>query len=119
MKKTLVLGASTKPERYSYKAVEKLTNANIETVAVGRRKGVACGIDIQDAPVAFDDVHTVTLYLNPENQKEYYDYITGLKPKRVVFNPGTENPELYRILEENGIETEVACTLVLISINKY
>ena len=119
MKKTLVLGASVKPDRYSYIAIKRLTAANIETVAVGRRKGTACGITIHDHPVPFEGVHTITLYLNPGNQRPYYDYIISLHPKRVIFNPGTENPELYRILEDKAIEVDVACTLVMLSVNNY
>ena len=68
---------------------------------------------------AFKDVDTITLYLNPKRQEEFYDYIVGLKPNRVIFNPGTENTELMEILEENNIESEIACTLVLLSINQY
>ncbi|THD65677.1 CoA-binding protein [Robertkochia marina] len=119
MKKTLVLGASTRPDRYSYIAIKRLTGANIDTVAVGRRKGQACGITIFDEPMPFKDIHTVTLYLNPRNQEPYFDYIASLQPKRVIFNPGTENPKLYSFLESKGIEVEVACTLVMISVNNY
>ena len=114
MKKTLVLGASTRADRYSYIALKRLTEANIETVAVGRRKGVACGIEIHDRPVPFEGVHTVTLYLNPRNQQPYYDYILSLKPRRVIFNPG-----LYELLRKHGIAFEEACTLVMLSVNTY
>ncbi|WP_224489198.1 CoA-binding protein [Robertkochia flava] len=119
MKKTLVLGASAKADRYSYIAIKRLTAAHIDTVAVGRRKGTACGIEIHDEPVPFTGVHTVTLYLNPENQKPFYEYILSLAPQRVIFNPGTENPELYAILKKNGITIEVACTLVMLSVKTY
>lgn len=118
-KKTLVMGASLKPSRYSNFVIQKLVNNNIETVAFGIKAGVVAGVVIQTEPVLFKDLHTVTLYLNAKNQKEYYNYITSLKPKRVIFNPGTENPEFYKILRENNIWFEVACTLVLLSTNQY
>lgn len=119
MKKTLVLGASLRPDRYSYIAVKRLVDAGIDTVAIGRREGQVCGVHIHKSPVLFEDVHTVTLYLNPANQKPWYDYLLALKPERVIFNPGTENPELYRLLEAHNIETEVACTLVMLSVRNY
>lgn len=119
MKKTLVLGASTRADRYSYIALKRLTDAGIETVAIGRRKGTACGVAIYSEPVPFENIHTITLYLNPKNQVPYYDYIVGLKPRRVIFNPGTENPELYEILGKKGIEAVVACTLVMLSVRNY
>ena len=118
-KKTLVIGASTKPQRYSNMAMRKLTNYNHETVAFGLREGVEYGVTIDRELKPYKDIDTVTLYLNPTRQVQYYDYIVSLKPKRVIFNPGTENPEFYTILKENDIEFEVACTLVLLSTNQY
>ncbi len=118
-KKTLVLGASLKPSRYSNYAIQKLASQNIETVALGLKKGVVVGVTIQTELLSFENLHTVTLYLNPKNQTMYYDYIVSLKPKRVIFNPGTENPEFYEILKENNIPFEVACSLVLLSTNQY
>lgn len=117
--KTLVLGASLNPSRYSNFAIHKLINHNIETVAVGLKVGEVAGVTISTEMEPFNNVHTVTLYLNPTNQKPYYDYIVSLKPKRVIFNPGTENPEFYKILKENTIAFEAACTLVLLSTNQY
>ena len=76
-------------------------------------------IPIETEKIDFHGVDTVTLYLNPKAQQEYYDYILSLKPRRVIFNPGTENPELYKILEANNIKYEVACTLVLLATNQY
>ncbi|HMQ45634.1 CoA-binding protein [Mariniflexile maritimum] len=118
-KKTLVLGASLNPSRYSNMAIKKLVNHNIDTVAIGLRHGMVAGIDISTEKLPFKDLHTVTLYLNPTNQKPYYDYIVSLKPTRVIFNPGTENPEFYKILKEHAISFETACTLVLLSTNQY
>ncbi|PZD77273.1 CoA-binding protein [Mesonia sp. K7] len=118
-KKTLVLGASLKPNRYSYIAIKRLSLHNIETRAIGLRKGFIDEVEIIDFPKNFEAIHTVALYLNPKRQKIYYDYLVSLKPKRVIFNPGTENPELYKILERENIEVEIACTLVLLSTNQY
>ena len=118
-KKTLVLGASLKSERYSNRAIIKLVDNQHETVAFGLREGQVAGVTIDTELLQYKDLDTVTLYLNPQRQKDYYDYILGLKPKRVIFNPGTENPEFYTLLEAEGIEVEVACTLVLLSIKQY
>ncbi|MFL1896971.1 CoA-binding protein [Aquimarina sp. 2-A2] len=119
MKKTLVLGASLKPNRYSFLAINRLRNHNIDTVALGLRKGEVAGIMIDTQKLPYTDIDTVTLYLNPKRQEEFYDYIVSLHPNRVIFNPGTENPEFYKLLKENAIEIEVACTLVLLSSNQY
>ncbi|MHA6281196.1 CoA-binding protein [Salinimicrobium sp. CAU 1759] len=118
-KKTLVLGATTNPARYANIAVNRLKRNNIPTVAIGLRQGEVAGVKIENEKIPFEDVHTVTLYLGPPRQKEYYDYILSLHPERVIFNPGTENPEFYRLLQENGIEVEVACTLILLSTQQY
>ena len=119
MKKTLVIGASDNPERYSNKAILKLLSHNHPVVAVGNKQTEVKSVKIEKEKIHFDGIDTVTLYLNPKNQQEYYDYILSLKPKRVVFNPGTENPELYSILEQNNIGYEVACTLVLLATGQY
>ncbi|WP_304143231.1 MULTISPECIES: CoA-binding protein [Mesoflavibacter] len=118
-KKTLVLGASLNPVRYSNTAINKLVANNIPTVAFGLREGEVAGVKIDTDLKMYTDLDTVTLYLNPTRQKEYYDYIVSLNPNRVIFNPGTENPEFYKILDKNNIVYEVACTLVLLSINQY
>ena len=118
-KKTLVLGASENPARYANIAIKRLTSSRVPTVALGLRKGEVAGVKIETTKVPFEDIHTVTLYLGPQRQEEYYDYIVSLKPERVVFNPGTENPILYSILKENNIEVEVACTLVMLSTKQY
>lgn len=119
MKKTLVLGASTNKSRYSYIATQRLNNYGHEVVPIGIREGVIEGIDIQQGTPDVEGVDTVTLYLNPQRQEAYYDYILGLKPKRIIFNPGTENPTLMRLAREQGIEPEAACTLVLLSTGQY
>lgn len=89
------------------------------TVAVGLKKGEVAGVNITNVEEDFEDVDTVTLYLNPQRQKQYYDYILSLKPNRVIFNPGTENPELFALLRKNNIEIEIACTLVMLATNQY
>ncbi len=118
-KKTLVFGASLKAERYSNLAIHKLVNQNIEVCAFGLKSGKVAGINIDTSLLPYKNVHTVTLYLNPKNQKPYYNYIVSLQPKRVIFNPGTENPEFYTMLKKHAITYEVACSLVLLSTNQY
>jgi len=117
--KTLVIGASLNSSRYSNMAIVKLKQFHIETVAVGLKPGLVEDVTIETDKKAFDDIHTVTLYLNPKRQEAYYDYIISLNPKRVIFNPGTENPEFYQLLDKHQIEYEIACTLVLLSTNQY
>ena len=119
MKKTLVIGASTNPNRYSYLAIQRLVSAQQPVVAIGLKKGVVEGVEFETEKLPFEDIDTVTLYIGAKHQLDYYHYIVSLQPKRVIFNPGTENPELYTILKENNIEVEVACTLVLLSTNQY
>ncbi len=118
-KKTLVLGASLKPSRYSNIAIKRLVSYGHPVAAVGLRRGEVAGVTITNEMEPFQDVDTVTLYLNPHRQQEYYDYILSLQPERVIFNPGTENPELYALLRKNNIEIEVACTLIMLSTNQY
>ena len=118
-KTTLVLGASVNTERYSNKAIQRLRVNNYKVFAIGAKNGTVLDVNIEKEKVLFEDVNTVTLYLNPTRQKEYYNYVLELKPRRVIFNPGTENLEFEKVLKESGIETEIACTLVLLSINQY
>ncbi len=117
--KTLVLGASDKPERYSYKAIEKLAAHQHEILALGFRPGEVLGYSIETEKHPWDGVDTVSLYLGPARQEAYYDYILSLKPRRVLFNPGTENPIFEALLTKNGIHAERACTLVLLATNQY
>ncbi|MDA3815886.1 MAG: CoA-binding protein [Prolixibacteraceae bacterium] len=119
MKKTLILGASIKPERYSYKAAQKLLDHGHPIEMIGRREDILFDKTINSKKIEIDNLDTVTLYLSPRFQVEYYDYILSLNPKRVIFNPGTENPEFQKILSENNIEFENACTLVLLATNSY
>lgn len=117
-KSTLVVGASPNPDRYGFKAVVRLRQNGHPVYAFGIRKGTIGDVEITDQwpSEAFD---TVTLYLNPTVQKAYYERIISLKPKRVIFNPGTENPEFWQLLEEADVEVEVACTLVMLGVGTY
>ena len=118
-KKTLVLGASTKPERYAFKAITMLVEKGHSVMAIGQNAGEVAGITIRTKNIPLSNINTVSLYLNPQRQREFYNYIIETKPKRVIFNPGTENPAFYQLLQSNGIKAEVACTLVLLTTNQY
>lgn len=119
MKKTLILGASSNPSRYSNLAAHRLVAHGHPIVNVGIRQGEVAGVPIETAGQIYTDLDTITLYLGPQNQPQYYDYILKSKPKRIIFNPGTENPELESLAEQNGIETLEACTLVMLSTGQY
>lgn len=119
MKKTLVLGASENPERYANMAMRLLQEFGHEVLAVGNKTGQVNGIPIVTGQPHFSGLDTLTLYLGPRNQVPLYDYIVSLHPKRVIFNPGTENPELQNLLDQNGIAWEEACTLVLLRTHAY
>ena len=118
-KKTLVLGASDNPARYSYLAINRLRGKGHPVVAIGQRRVVAGDVAIETEKKPFEGVDTVTLYLNSTRQKEYYDYILSLHPKRIIFNPGAENDELFALAQANGIQAMEACTLVLLSTGSY
>lgn len=118
-KKTVVLGATTKPDRYAFKAITMLVDKGHSTLAIGQNTGEVAGVPIRTKNIPLKNIDTVTLYLNPARQRDYYNYIIETKPKRVIFNPGTENPEFYQLLQSNGIKVEVACTLVLLATNQY
>ena len=118
-KKTLILGASENPGRYSYLALKRLKVSNHPVVAIGKKKGKVEDIVINNEQIPISDIDTVTLYLNPQNQKAYYNYIISLHPKRIIFNPGTENNELEDLARKNKIEVLEACTLVMLSTGQY
>lgn len=118
-KKTLVLGASTNPERYSFLAVQRLTAHDHPVIAIGNKTGSINQTEIITTHPQLENVDTVTLYLNPSLQKEYYNYILSLHPKRIIFNPGTENTELYDLALQNKIQPIEACTLVMLSTGQY
>lgn len=119
MKKTLILGASPNPQRYAYIAADRLQNHGHEFVPLGIKKGEVFGKEILNGNPELEDIDTVTLYLSPKYQTEWYDYILNLKPKRIIFNPGTENPELREKAQKKGIDTIDACTLVMLSTGQF
>lgn len=119
-KTTLVLGASPKPDRYSFRAVKILLSKNIPVIAIGKREFEMDNYRIRKGmPDDIGPVHTVTLYLNAENQKEYYNYIISLHPKRIIFNPGTANSEFADMLSKKGIEVVSDCMLVMLACGKF
>ena len=118
-KKTLVLGASQNPSRYSYLAVNRLRANQHPVVAIGKREGTVADVNIITEHPQMNDIDTVTVYMNENNQKQYYDYILSLHPKRIIFNPGAENDELAEIATRQGIKPIEACTLVLLSTGQY
>jgi predicted CoA-binding protein len=118
-KKTLVLGASTKPDRYAFKAINMLVEKGHSVLAIGQNAGEVAGIKIHTKQIPLANIDTVTLYLNAMRQRDYYNYIVETHPKRVIFNPGTENPEFYQLLQLNNIKVEIACTLVLLTTNQF
>jgi len=115
MSKTVVLGASPDSSKYSYKCVKSLLKHGHEAVPVGKKEGRIEGVEILTGRPQITDVHTLTIYLSPENQKEYYDYIIVLNPSRIILNPGTHNQELIDLARGKGIEVVVDCTLILLS----
>lgn len=119
MSKVIVLGASPNHERFSYKAVKALRRHDYEVVALGTQKGEIADIQINTGQPNVDDVDTVLLYLNPVHQKEIYDYILSLKPKRIVFNPGTQNQELAELAEINDIQVVNNCALIMLNTNTF
>jgi len=121
VKKTVIIGATTDRSRYAWLAASMLTQYNYQIVPVGIKKGELFGteiLDIRERPV-IEDVDTVTMYIGPQRQPEWYDYILGLKPKRIIFNPGTENEEFEKMAEEQGIEIVHGCTLVMLRSYQY
>lgn len=120
MKRTLILGASPNPERYAHKVTLKLSKYGHPVFPVGLRKGNIGDHEILTDQPLIENIDTLTLYVGPKNQPVYYDYILNkIKPQRIIFNPGTENEELINLAQQQHIETEVACTLVLLSVDEY
>ncbi|HRH63792.1 MAG TPA: CoA-binding protein [Bacteroidia bacterium] len=119
MKKTLIIGASENPTRYSNIAAHRLVEHGHSIEQIGKKEGKVAGVKIETGTPQLADIDTVTLYINPAHQKNYYNYILKLKPRRIIFNPGTENPEFVTLAQQNNILTEEACTLVLLSFGAY
>jgi predicted CoA-binding protein len=118
-KKTLILGATTNSGRYAYIAANRLVNSGHSIVNVGIKAGEVAGVPIEKPGTIHTDIDTITLYIGPDHQESMYDYILNTNPKRIIFNPGTENSKLKKMAEEKGIATEYACTLVLLSVGQY
>jgi len=118
-KNTMVIGASPNPERYSYKAASLLTKYGHHVEAIGIRNGQIGNINIQPGQPEFSDIHTVTMYVGPGRQAGYYDYILNIRPKRIIFNPGTENPEFEDMLQNAGIEVVENCTLIMLNSGRF
>lgn len=118
-KRTLVVGASTNPARYSNMAIRSLLNHGHEVVALAKRSGEVDSVKIQTEFPENQNIHTVTMYVGPQNQVEYYNLIVDLNPVRVIFNPGTENYEFINLLKSNGIEPITGCTLVMLGSGRY
>ena len=118
-KTTLVLGASENPDRYSNKAIHMLLSHHHNVIPVGIKKGMVNGLEIITQPDYFKNVDTVTKYINPTLQEKWYDYILSLHPRRIIFNPGTENESFEKLANAHGIETIEACTLVMLSTGQY
>jgi hypothetical protein len=119
LKKTLVVGGSLKPHRFSNRAINMLTDYGHPVVSIGLREGEVAGVKIQTGKPAFSDIDTITMYLGPQNQPEFYDYLIGLNPKRIVFNPGSENPEFEKKAKDKGIEVVNYCTLIMLGDGTY
>jgi uncharacterized protein len=119
LKKTLVLGASDNPARYSYLAINKLREHGHPVIAIGKKISTVADVEVQTEKTDIAGLDTVTLYLNPTNQKAYYDYILSQHPKRVIFNPGAENREFEDLLQKQGIQTIEACSLVLLGTGQF
>ncbi len=119
LKKTVIIGASDNPQRYSYKATVQLNRHGHPVIPIGLKEGMIEKTTVLKGQPAITDIDTVTLYVGPQNQPYWYDYILSLKPKRIIFNPGTENPEFEKMATDKGIEVLEACTLVLLSIDQY
>ncbi|MFM2336936.1 MAG: hypothetical protein RL115_129 [Bacteroidota bacterium] len=118
-KKTLVIGASNNPDRYSYLALKKLQANHHPVAAIGVKNVVVAGVQIYTTQLQFENIHTVSIYINPSLQASYYSYLINLKPKRIIFNPGTENHELAALAAAQGIEVIEACTLVMLAAGTY
>lgn len=119
MKNTLIIGATPNPSRYAYKAAQMLKAKGHDIINVGIKSGAVAGVDIEKPGQIHENVHTITMYVGPHLQSEYYDYILQTNPKRVIFNPGTENDELEELLRSNAIEPVEACTLVMLATGQY
>jgi uncharacterized protein len=118
-KRTLVIGASLNPLRYSHNCVEALVSSENQVVAIGLREGFIGNVPVHKGMPQIDDIHTVTLYIGPQNQPPFYQYIMDTKPLRVIFNPGTENPLFEKLLLAAGIKVVISCTLMMLEYGDF
>ncbi len=118
-KTTLILGATSNPSRYAYMAANQLVKNGHKIINVGIKTGDVAGVKIETASKIHQNIHTITLYIGTAHQPQLYNYIIATQPKRIIFNPGTENSELEKLAKQNGIETLQACTLVLLATKQY
>lgn len=120
-KKTLIVGATTNPSRYAFFAAKMFAEKQLDFIPIGIKNGEVFGKEILDlrARPELEDIHTITLYIGPSHQEEWMDYLIGLKPERIIFNPGTENPEFFKKAAEAGIEVLPACNLVMLSTGQF
>lgn len=119
MKKTVVLGATPDPTRFAYKAANMLVDYGHEVIPVGIKKGEVAGQKILNDKPDLEEVDTITLYISPQNQTDLLDYMISLKPKRIIFNPGTENDKLMAMAKNNNIQSIIGCTLVMLAVGTY
>lgn len=119
MKKTLIIGVSENEERYANRVAKILVEKGHEVIAIGKNEGEVAGVKIRTETVDIENLHTVTLYINPEIQKEYYDYIIDQQPKRVIFNPGSGNKEFEKLLKTKGIQVLNSCSLIMLTADQY
>jgi len=119
IKKTLILGATSDTSRYAYLAANRLADLGHTIVNAGVQTGIVAGVPIELPEMIYDDIHTITLYISPRKQAILYNYILDTNPRRIIFNPGTENHKLQQLATERGIMTECACTLVLLATDQY
>ena len=119
MKRTIILGATTDSSRYAFLAANKLARFGHQIIKVGIKSGEVAGVPIERPELIHEDVDTITMYVGTQNQGPLYDYILNTQPKRIIFNPGTENSELEKLAEQKGIEIVLGCTLVMLSTGEY
>ena len=117
--KTLVIGASENTSRYSNIAINMLAEYKHEVVGIGSKAGNVAGVEFGTEQVPFSDIDTVTMYVGPQNQEKVIPYVLDLKPRRIIFNPGTENQTFANAAEKQGIEVVEACTLVMLRTGQF
>lgn len=116
---TLIIGASTNPERESFHVVKLFIKKQFPILAIGQKEGMIDSVSIQKGLPPFQDIHTITLYVGAKNQAAFYDYILQIKSKRLIFNPGAENLELFNLAVNNGIDAVNACTRTMLTVGNY